>query len=287
MDICRTVLSFIQELSVENITAIVFSYGNLGNLNQHNTSFAMKSPRIVFLLSGIKNYEITANSGTKKFLITPKNYLYVCPFGLLKPLKLTRYHMISIVYMEDYVRVVSLMNAKLKGIPPNVPDVFYHSTSPISSTGKMLLSILNHPQVISEDSLKYVFIALLKETTSCLSNNNQTISKSQETFNLILHYISENLFNTKLSREDAAKKLSLNPEYISQLFVRYTKITFTAFINSERIDMAASLLETTNKSIKAISGLCGFSSSEYFIRVFRKIKNQSPSKYRRFIMGTK
>ncbi len=283
MEICRVVSEFIEHLPIDSVKNIVFSQGNPDNLASERYGFSMPAPRIVFLLSGEKWYKITGKSSSQDQLITPGDFLYVCPLGLLKPQKLTCYHMISIVYMKNYVRIVSIENSRLKGTPPKTPDCCFHSDYPISSTGKHLLNILNHPQSISKQSLDYILIALLKETGQCFTTQNRTINKSQETFNCVMSYIYENLFNPELTRETTANNFQLNPAYISQLFTKHTQGTFNQFINCERIDMATSLLESTNKPVKEISTLCGFTSPEYFIRVFKKIKNQSPARYRRLV----
>jgi AraC family L-rhamnose operon transcriptional activator RhaR/AraC family L-rhamnose operon regulatory protein RhaS len=48
-----------------------------------------------------------------------------------------------------------------------------------------------------------------------------------------------------------------------------------------RIQKAAELLKSTERTITDIAFDCGFSDSNYFARCFRKIMDQTPNEYRR------
>lgn len=79
--------------------------------------------------------------------------------------------------------------------------------------------------------------------------------------------------------ELAAGAIGLNPSYLSRLFKEETKSTFSEYLNRVRIDAARNLLESGQYSIKQISSQTGFSSYNYFFRVFKEITGVTPQVY--------
>lgn len=55
----------------------------------------------------------------------------------------------------------------------------------------------------------------------------------------------------------------------------------STFLNRVRIRRGRELLRSTSDSITEIAGACGFGTSQYFARVFRKFQGHDPSHYRR------
>ncbi|MEM1210673.1 MAG: AraC family transcriptional regulator [Planctomycetota bacterium] len=66
----------------------------------------------------------------------------------------------------------------------------------------------------------------------------------------------------------------------AQLVREQTGDTPILALNRARVAMAESLLTTTSLSITTIAHRCGFSSSQYFARLFREYVGQSASDYR-------
>ncbi|WP_037496271.1 AraC family transcriptional regulator [Solirubrobacter soli] len=61
---------------------------------------------------------------------------------------------------------------------------------------------------------------------------------------------------------------------------RITNMTPSEYLTAARVDRAAHLLTHTDASITAIAHATGFSSSQYFATVFRRVRGCSPSEYR-------
>lgn len=57
--------------------------------------------------------------------------------------------------------------------------------------------------------------------------------------------------------------------------------TLTEYVNFTRMHKAEQLLINQNKSISEIALECGFSSPQYFNKLFRKINGVSPSYYKK------
>lgn len=86
-------------------------------------------------------------------------------------------------------------------------------------------------------------------------------------------------YSGSVTLELAADAISLNPSYLSRLFKEETKSTFSEYLNRIRIDAARKLLENGQYSLKQISSQAGFSSYNYFFRVFKEMTGMTPQTY--------
>ncbi len=78
----------------------------------------------------------------------------------------------------------------------------------------------------------------------------------------------------------AAKHCNLSYAYFSKLFKKTFKRSFVSHINDIRIAESKKLLLSTNKSITEIASETGFSTTSYFIQVFRQTVGETPYKYK-------
>lgn len=81
--------------------------------------------------------------------------------------------------------------------------------------------------------------------------------------------------------KDIAAHVGLSPFYLERLFKKETAETPRAYLEKIRIDKAAHLLKSTAMTNLEICYEVGFQSSSNFYKVFRSIKNCSPSEYRK------
>ena len=77
------------------------------------------------------------------------------------------------------------------------------------------------------------------------------------------------------------RKYSYNYSYACRCFKKYTGTNIVNFFLASKMNFALSLLQFSNKSITEISILSGFSSINYFNRIFKKTYGVSPSQYRK------
>lgn len=87
-------------------------------------------------------------------------------------------------------------------------------------------------------------------------------------------------FLEDISMQDVARVMNYSDAYFCKLFKRCFKVNFSTYLNEYRISRAKNLLTTTRSSIKEISTSCGYTDSNYFTRVFRRITGVTPSEYR-------
>lgn len=96
-----------------------------------------------------------------------------------------------------------------------------------------------------------------------------------------LEFISTN-YREDISLSDACATVGMSSYYFCRLFKSALNMGFTDYLNSVRIRHAEEMLTATDKSILEVALDNGFSSVSYFNRVFKSMKNCSPSEYRRY-----
>lgn len=83
--------------------------------------------------------------------------------------------------------------------------------------------------------------------------------------------------------DEVAAHFCITKEYLCTLFKKQTGMTVVTYLNNVRIQKACRLLETTDEPVENISVMCGFQSPVYFYRLFKKMMNHTPAKYRKLV----
>ena len=89
-----------------------------------------------------------------------------------------------------------------------------------------------------------------------------------------------NHYKQKLVLQDIADHVGISTFYLERLFKKETSETPRTYLEKIRIDKAAYLLKNTNKTNFEICLEVGFQSSSNYYKVFRSLRNCSPSEYR-------
>ena len=93
-------------------------------------------------------------------------------------------------------------------------------------------------------------------------------------------YIDENL-SENLSISRISESTHVSKSLLYRLFDKHFGMTVSEYINKRRVREAYELLSHTDFSIEKIAYTCGFSSTAYFSRIFKKEKGLSPTSYRK------
>lgn len=96
----------------------------------------------------------------------------------------------------------------------------------------------------------------------------------------IIKYIYLN-YDKKITLEDLAEIVYLNPYYISHLIKNTSGLSFQNFLNYVRLEYAEKLLYENHLTLTQISESCGFSSLSYFNKCFRIWYDMTPAEYRK------
>lgn len=94
-----------------------------------------------------------------------------------------------------------------------------------------------------------------------------------------IEFISLN-YDKPIGLKEAADTLQVSETHLSRLFSENVQMNFLKYLNTYRINKSLMLLTTTTLNINEISAQCGFLSSGYFTRVFKRYCQTTPSHYR-------
>ncbi len=95
-------------------------------------------------------------------------------------------------------------------------------------------------------------------------------------------YIGEHI-DQDISLADAAGVAGFTPNYFSRIFREVMGITFVEYLMHERVKKAQTYLGDSSYSVTEAAFLSGFKSISSFNRIFHRIKNCSPSEFRRYM----
>ena len=110
--------------------------------------------------------------------------------------------------------------------------------------------------------------------------DTQERSQLTMTMHQISQYIAEN-FNREIVLQDLAKKCSMSVSSLLRHFHKAFGTTPKDYLKKLRLDRAATLLQSTALRVSEVADQCGFSTSSYFIAVFKEYFGKTPEEYRR------
>ncbi len=100
-----------------------------------------------------------------------------------------------------------------------------------------------------------------------------------ERINKVYHYIKAH-YQRKITLADIGEELGMSGEYFSRFFSKTMKKSFFEFLNEYKINVACRLLIETDMQVAEICYACGYESSTFFYRQFKKFKQFAPQEYR-------
>lgn len=102
---------------------------------------------------------------------------------------------------------------------------------------------------------------------------------SDKTMREIRDFVSQNYMHD-ISMQDAANYMRYSDTYFCRLFKQGFGCNFTTYLTRYRMKEAVRLLKNTELSVKEIALKTGYSDSNYFAKVFKRINGVIPSEFR-------
>ena len=96
---------------------------------------------------------------------------------------------------------------------------------------------------------------------------------------IISHYIETN-YMYDISMQDLARHMNYSEAYFCKLFKQCFNKNFTSYLTEYRVAEAERMLAMPTVNVKDIGRAVGYSDSNYFAKVFKRITGQSPTEYR-------
>lgn len=153
-------------------------------------------------------------------------------------------------------------------------DSEYNSTEPLSGAAV-------YAHVLS------IFVLIERHYTQHIKHfdvGNQKQKEYTEKFLAICNYINEHC-TQDLTLDDIAKIAGFSKYHFSRLFKQFSNVTFYKYLNQKRISYAEMLLADPAISITEVALRSGFSSLSAFIRMFKIIKQCTPTEFRNMYLS--
>lgn len=100
-----------------------------------------------------------------------------------------------------------------------------------------------------------------------------------QTLRQVLEYLHQH-FTQPISFPELCEQYSISPSYLSQLFKKELRMTFTEYMTRLRLERAKELLATTTLRIVEISDKVGYDYYFNFTKLFKKEVGMTPKEYR-------
>lgn len=121
-----------------------------------------------------------------------------------------------------------------------------------------------------------------KKQKATLDTNTLTPKKEQQKKMVeeILVYLEDKYRDSGLSQMQVADHFRISNYTLSRLFKNQVGVGFAEYLAAKRLEYAKELLLTTDYSVREVSIMAGFTSENYFSRVFKLYEGVSPSTFR-------
>ncbi len=115
-----------------------------------------------------------------------------------------------------------------------------------------------------------------------LSDEKERLSTDSEQARLqiMMQYIQDH-FSEPVTLDDIASSVSISSSRALQIFNNGIHTSPIAYLLDYRLHYSAKLLISTENKIATIAQECGFQSSEYYCRAFKKLFQMTPNQYRK------
>jgi AraC-like DNA-binding protein len=121
---------------------------------------------------------------------------------------------------------------------------------------------------------------MIVELTKAVHNHKLSLDKYSPSIQKVLEYINLHL-GDHISNEDLSANANMSISHLAKVFKKETGVTMTEYIALLRCKKAANLLKKTNLPIQEISSYVGYSDNNYFVKVFKKNYDMTPTEFRK------
>lgn len=95
----------------------------------------------------------------------------------------------------------------------------------------------------------------------------------------LFQFLSENE-NIVITMEDAADYFGISKDYFGKLFKQNFGISFNHFYSVLKVEYAKTLMREHNYKAYEISEMLGYSSRDYFTKIFKEVTGTTPTEYK-------
>lgn len=205
----------------------------------------------------------------QKACSTGKIYIYRCKFGL--------YEAVAPLYDYGVLSGYLMMGQTLDTMENSASDTFIRALPYVKNKEELkktlaAIPIRNREQLTS-------CISIMEICASYITLSNQLKLMEGGLSARVCLYIQKNLASP-LSISQLCTQFFCSKSTLTNTFRKNCNTTINAYITKARMERAMDLLKNDTLSIQDISEQCGFTSQNYFTKVFQKHCHMTPSEFR-------
>ena len=125
-----------------------------------------------------------------------------------------------------------------------------------------------------------ILLVISEDKTGRVIVNSKPRSKSEVRMSQIRGYVNCN-FAREISIDEISAHVGMNKSSFCTFIRNETGQTFTNYVNSVRLSLAANLLKDSDLHISEIGASVGLTDTPYFCRIFKKKYGLTPTEYRK------
>lgn len=252
---------FVQKISSDSMTTV------MTKMHYHSAW------EIYYLVEGDRKYfveESFFNLSEGDFIWIPKNCLHRTEGGAFTRILFQ----FSDEYLEKYFsKELCLFLTKQK-------EAFV--LHPLPEEREQLTSVMENALALFKGKVNKNSPALACEILKILyflaSHSGEGEKRENTGMSDILSYINRNFYKIE-KIEDVTSRFFISDSYFSRMFSAKMGVTFITYLNSIKIRHACELMKKGKRNIGEIASNCGFSSTSYFCKVFKKKTGRSPMNF--------
>ena len=117
-----------------------------------------------------------------------------------------------------------------------------------------------------------------------MKNEKEKMIYSDVTINAMA-YINQNYGDASITAAEVAEHVGVTSSWLSTKFKTETGIRVNDFINNVRIENAKKMFQDKEYMVYEVSEKTGFTSSQYFSKIFKEYTGLTPNQYRRKLLA--
>lgn len=250
-----------------------------GHAGMPRDASLLEQPRLIIALEGQVEFERKQGEARRAEALSVRDALFVAPGRWVRARVRRSYASMGVVFLPEATRYYLMRSQPAPDGRPGTPVETYVHPEGIGEEGRALTRLLAGP-VPAAGGRFFVAAAecLLVLARELLARPAEisTGGKARFTWQAACDYMLENL-HRPLSRKDVARHLDVHPNHLSRLFAEFGPGTFGGFLLDRRLERARLLLEDPRLNVAGVARLAGFSSANYFTRVFHARTGRTPT----------
>ncbi|MFD0960913.1 response regulator transcription factor [Paenibacillus chungangensis] len=126
------------------------------------------------------------------------------------------------------------------------------------------------------DQLLEMVVTILNSTFPVMDQISQQNQRKEITEAQL--YVMRSL-GRRVTQEEVADYLHLNPSYFSRLFKKETGETFVVYTTRMKMEKAKELIDQTTSTVEELAEKLGYENKSYFLKCFKNFTGLTPSEY--------